>query len=74
MNVLWEAMVEEMRAERTELDNRRHFTPEKQPIELVRALIAEWTTVDEPVDLQLVASHTAANFHSANEDDLFEMG
>lgn len=72
MNICWEAMVSEMRAERTEADNRRHFTPEKQPIELVRAQLSGWTRIEE--DPAVIADRTAANLRTAANDDLFEVG
>lgn len=74
MNLLWEAMVAEMRAERAELDHRRHFTAEKKPIELVRAQLAGWTDLREPEDPELTVARTAGNFRDAADDDLFEVG
>lgn len=74
MNVLWEAMVAEMRAERLELDNRRHFTEEKQPIALVRSDLAGWTEIKPAADPELVAVKTATNLRQAADDDLFEVG
>ncbi len=71
MNLLWEAMVAEMRAERAELDHRRHFTREKQPIELTRALLAEVTGGTDR-DPALVAASTADSLRAAN--DLIELG
>lgn len=70
MNLLWEAMVDEMRAERLELDNRRHFTADKQPIETTRRLLTEWT--GEPEDLDMVAARTADNWRLAG--DQIEVG
>lgn len=74
MNVLWETMIVEMRAERTELDNYRHFTPEKSPIQLVRGQIAEWTDIPEPIDPQIATGKSATNMRLASEHDLFEVG
>lgn len=74
MNILWEVMVTEMRAERLELDNRRHFTPEKKPIELTRVLLADWTTISEPEDIEIVTSRSATNLRMAEQDNLFEVG
>jgi hypothetical protein len=74
MNVLWETMVAEMRAERLEADNRRHFTPEKESIELVRGMLAEWTLLEEQQDLQIIADKTAMNMRMAADNDLFEVG
>lgn len=71
MNLLWEAMVEEMRAERIELDVRRHFTAEKKPIELTRALLHEWTG-DHETDLEILAAQTADSWRLAG--DLIEVG
>lgn len=74
MNVLWEAMVVEMRAERTEADNRRHFTPDKAQIELVRAQLEQWTAQPEPENPEMVALRTASSMRQAADDDLFELG
>lgn len=74
MNVLWEAMVSEMRAERLELDNRRHFTKDGDAIRLVRQDLAEWTEIKQAEDPELVAVKTATNLRQAADDDLFEMG
>lgn len=72
MNLCWEAMVAEMRAERLEADNRRHFTPEKKPIELVREQLAGWTEITEPPEF--VAARSAGHMRDASRDDMFEMG
>lgn len=74
MNLLWEAMVAEMRAERTEADNRRHFTPDKQPIALVRDQLAGWTQLKRAEDPEAVVARTAGNMRAAANDDLFEVG
>lgn len=74
MNVLWETMVAEMRALRVELDSRRHFTPEKTPIETARELLSTWTEPDEPEDIEMVVTRTATNLRTAAEHDLFEVG
>lgn len=74
MNLLWEAMVAEMRAERLELDNRRHFTPEKKPIELVRHQLAGWTELKPARDPEVAVARTATSFTAAAGDDLFEVG
>lgn len=71
---MWEAMVAEMRAERAELDHRRHFSPDKKPITLTRALLHEFTAPGRPVDLEQVASTTSLALSTAAADDLFEMG
>ncbi len=67
-------MVAEMRAERAEADSRRHFTPEKQAIELVRPLLADLTGVHETEDPQIVVARTAGAFRQGAADDLFEVG
>ncbi len=67
-------MIAEMRAERAELDHRRHFTPEKTPIALTRGLLAEWTSPPVPVDTETVTTRTAGALSAAASDDLFEMG
>lgn len=67
-------MVAEMRAERLELDNRRHFTPDKQPIELTRQHIHRWTIGREAKPTETVVARTAGNLNTAAQDDLIEMG
>lgn len=74
MNILWEAMVTEMRAERLEADNRRHFTPEKQSIELIREQLAGWTEQQPSEDPEMVALRSASAMRQAADDDLFELG
>ncbi len=71
---MWEAMVAEMRAERAELDHRRHFTPDKQPIELVRDQLTGWTTVRPAEDIETVTARSSGALRAAADDDLFEMG
>jgi hypothetical protein len=65
-------MVQEMRATRTELDNQRHFTKEKQPIELSRDHLAKWTEPKEARSVEVAAVTTARNLHAAA--DLIEVG
>lgn len=67
-------MVDEVRAERAEADHRRHFTEDKQPIELFRQQLAGWTDVHEAPDPEVVAARSATNLTTAARDDLFEMG
>jgi hypothetical protein len=67
-------MVTEMRAVRAELDHRRHFTEPKQPIELTRDHIDQWTSPREAEPLELVTSRTAGNLNTAAEHDLIEVG
>lgn len=73
MNVLWETMIDEMRAVRAELDQRRHFTPEKQPIELARDLVTQWTGGIErtPAD---IADDNAMSLRRAASQGLIEVG
>jgi len=74
MNVLWEAMVAEMRATRFELDARRHFTEDRKPIELARDLIAQHTEpfiVESP---DVLATRNAMNLRRAANADLIEVG
>lgn len=73
MNVLWETMIDEMRAVRYELDARRHFTAERKPIELTRDTITGWTnpTVENP---QIVAAQTAMALRRAASQNLIEVG
>ncbi len=72
MNLLWEAMVAEIRAERDEADARRHFTADKKPIELIRDQLARWT--DLPEEPAFVAERSAGHLRDAARDDLFEVG
>lgn len=74
MNVLWETMVDEMRAVRFELDARRHFTAERQPIELTRDVIAEWTGNAPEPSAQLRTHQTAMSLHRAASQGLIEVG
>lgn len=74
MNVLWETMIGEMRAQRAELDNRRHFTEEKKPIIDSRTLIDEWLAPGPTVDAEAVALNNAKNMQLAADNDLFELG
>lgn len=74
MSLLWEAMVDEMRAERAELDHRRHFTEAKKPIELTRTLLAGWTDIAEDEDLEVVAARSGTHMRTAAESDLIEVG
>ncbi len=67
-------MVAEMRAARTELDNMRHFTPERQPIRLSRDLITEWSTPARPIDVEKAATKSASGFSTAAKSDLIEVG
>lgn len=73
MNILWESMVDEMRALRLELDNRRHFTEEKQTIEHAREQLETWTEPRE-IDPQVVVARSSTNMRTAAEHDLFEVG
>lgn len=74
MNVLWETMIDEMRAVRFELDARRHFTAERQPIELTRDVIGEWTGRRSELSSDAVAAKTAMSLHRAASQGLIEMG
>lgn len=74
MNVLWESMIGEMRALRLELDNRRHFTGEKETIETARGLLETWTEPREVEHPEIVAARSATNFRKAADHDLFEVG
>lgn len=67
-------MVAEMRAERAEADQRRHFTPEKKPIELVRAQLSGWTEVKPAEDPEVITARSASSLRNAAGDDLFEVG
>lgn len=74
MNVLWEAMVAELRATRTELDNQRHFTPEKQPIETTRDYLDRWTVGREAASEEVVVAKSTTGLNRAAADGLFEVG
>lgn len=65
-------MVQEMRAVRLELDNQRHFTKDKQPIELTRDYVSKWTEPREARSVEAAAVTTAKNLHAARH--LIEMG
>lgn len=65
-------MIAEMRATRTELDNQRHFTKEKHPIELTRDYVAKWTEPREARPVEVAAATTAKNLNAAQH--LIEMG
>lgn len=67
-------MVDEMRAMRLELDNRRHFTPEKQTIEMAREQLTAWTEPAVAEDPEVVVAKSAMNFRKAADHDLFEVG
>lgn len=66
-------MVAEMRAQRLELDNRRHFSGEGEPIQDSRAFIAELLEFEYPDPEQVVAK-SAMSFQTAAVDDVFEVG
>lgn len=65
-------MIHEMRAVRLELDNQRHFTPEKKPIELTREYVEKWTVGREAPSVEVAAAQTAKNFQAAAH--LIEVG
>jgi hypothetical protein len=74
MNVLWETMIDEMRAQRFELDARRHFTEEKKPIEMTRDVIAQWTNPAPVESPEVIAARTAMNLRRAASQNLIEVG
>lgn len=74
MNVIWETMIDEMRAQRAEYDNRRHFTAEKDPIVESRQLLRDWTEPREIENPEVIAARTGANLRRAADADLFEVG
>lgn len=74
MNVLWETMIDEMRAVRFELDARRHFTPEKQPIEMTRDLVAKWTGNAPERTSEQAAAESALSLRHAASQGLIEVG
>lgn len=67
MNVLWEAMIAEMRAERSDIDSRRHFTAEKDPIVDSRRLIDQLMTLADE-DPEVITAHTATSLRIAGSD------
>jgi len=67
-------MIAESRAERCELDARRHFVEPKQPIETTRQYIDRWTMPREAKPLEIVTGKTAGNLNTAAQHDLIEMG
>jgi hypothetical protein len=67
-------MVAELRAKQAEVDARRHFTKEGQPIDDVRSMLAEWTEPAPERDLEQVALTTAGNMRSAAESGFIEVG
>lgn len=71
---MWEAMVEEIRAERAEADQRRHFTEDKKPIELIRNQLVGWTDPRPAEDPEAVAARSSTALRAAADDDLFEVG
>jgi len=74
MNVLWETMIDEMRLTRLELDTRRHFTEERQPIELARDLVSKWTEPYVPENPTVIATRNAMALRRAANADLIEVG
>jgi len=74
MCVLWETMIDEMRAVHTELDSRRHFTEERKPIQLARDAVAKWTEPEVVQSPQIIASRTALSLRHAASQDLIEVG
>jgi len=74
MNVLWETMIDEMRAVRFELDARRHFTKEREPIELTRDVMAKWTDPRPARDPQITATRSALSLRRAASQGLIEVG
>lgn len=74
MNLLWEAMVAEMRAVRAEADNWRHFTEDKKPIELIRTQLERWVEPARPIEPEVLAARSATSLRSAAADDMFDVG
>lgn len=71
---MWEAMVDENRAMRAELDHRRHFTAEKETISLTRDVLNDWTIPRQAQEPELIAAKSASNMSSAADADLVEVG
>jgi hypothetical protein len=74
MCVLWETMIDEMRAVHQELDSRRHFTEERKPIQLARDVVAKWTEPAVVEDPQVIAARTAMSLRRAASKDMIEVG
>jgi hypothetical protein len=71
---MWEAMVGELRAKQVDINARRHFTPEKEPIRDTREVIEEWVNPAPPRPVHEVATATASSMRSAAESGLIEVG
>lgn len=65
-------MIAEYRALQADIDARRHFTEEKQPIMHARAVIADWLKPDPTP--QETAVHSAMNLRTAAESGVIEVG
>lgn len=66
-------MVDESRALHRDFDARRHFTPEKQPIQDARTWLDDLTTAAAP-PAAIAASITGGGLDRADEAGLIEMG
>jgi len=67
-------MIAELRAVQAEADSRRHFTGEKDTIQLARDLVAGWTEPKPAQDPHVVVAKSASSLRAAAEADLFEVG
>lgn len=66
-------MIAEMRLERLELDNRRHFHKEGEQIELTRQHVHRWTIPREAKPTEVVTARSAGNLNTAAQHDLIEV-
>lgn len=65
-------MIDELRAKQAEVDSRRHFTKEKEPITDVRSLIDEW--ISPPPSFEELAAQSASNLRNAAASGFIEVG
>lgn len=71
---MWEAMVAELRATQADVDNRRHFTPEKKPIMDARSMIEQWLTPAAEISPEMRSAQSAKSMNQAAEFGSIEMG
>jgi hypothetical protein len=67
-------MIDELRAKQSEVDARRHFTKEKEPITDVRAVIDEWVNPPPPMSPEELAAHSASSLRTAAKSGFIEVG
>lgn len=74
MNVLWEAMIAEMRSVYADLANRRHFSEQGKPITDTRRFIDELTAPAPYVDPVVRVAQSATNLQAAADSGFIEVG